>query len=69
MVDSQLPLSAIKSVRAMPEDEAPYASVEIGSEHYYLEIATVRRALRSSRYTPVSNPANVDRTRRSRGRS
>lgn len=39
---AQLPLAAITSVRAMPEDEAPYASVELGSEHYYLEIATVR---------------------------
>jgi hypothetical protein len=29
----------------MPEDEAPYSSVEPGVEHYYLEICTVRRVL------------------------
>lgn len=44
----QLPLSAIRSVRAMPEDEAPYASVELGAEHYYLEIATVRACMSCS---------------------
>lgn len=38
-----VPLAAIKSVRAMPEDEAPYASVEPGVEHYYLEICTDTR--------------------------
>lgn len=38
-----VPLAAIKSVRAMPEDEAPYASVEPGLEHYYLEICTDTR--------------------------
>ncbi|KAG7401151.1 hypothetical protein PHYBOEH_002709 [Phytophthora boehmeriae] len=39
----QIPLSAIKVVRAMPEDEAPSSSAEPGVEHYYLEIATDSR--------------------------
>lgn len=34
-------LSSITRVRAMPEDDAPYLSVEPGIEHYYLEICTV----------------------------
>lgn len=38
----QLALSMIKSVRAMPEDEVPVSAIEPGTEHYYLEIATVR---------------------------
>lgn len=33
----------IKSVRAMPEDEVLPSAIEPGSEHYYLEIATVSR--------------------------
>jgi hypothetical protein len=37
-----LPLTAIKSVRAMPEDDAPPNAVEPNAEHYYLEINTVR---------------------------
>ncbi|KAF1784203.1 hypothetical protein GQ600_12169 [Phytophthora cactorum] len=34
-------LSSITRVRAMPEDEVPYSTVEPGVEHYYLEICTV----------------------------
>ncbi|KAE9007559.1 hypothetical protein PR003_g17734 [Phytophthora rubi] len=36
-------LSSITRVRAMPEDEAPYSSIEPGVEHYYLEICTEDR--------------------------
>ncbi|KAL4159427.1 hypothetical protein PRNP1_000004 [Phytophthora ramorum] len=36
-------LSSITRVRAMPEDEAPYSTVEPGVEHYYLEICTEDR--------------------------
>ncbi|GLE10681.1 hypothetical protein PINS_up022898 [Pythium insidiosum] len=39
-----LPLSAIKSVRAMPEDDAPPSAVEPLIEHYYLEINTESRS-------------------------
>lgn len=35
----------IKSVRAMPEDEVSPSAVEPGTEHYYLEIATVSKQL------------------------
>ncbi|CEG47134.1 hypothetical protein F443_01183 [Plasmopara halstedii] len=38
-----VPLSSITRVRAMPEDDAPYLSVEPGVEHYYLEICTKDR--------------------------
>jgi hypothetical protein len=38
----------------MPEDEAPYASVELGAEHYYLEITTVRGSLSLSRFFSTS---------------
>ncbi|TMW57033.1 hypothetical protein Poli38472_002958 [Pythium oligandrum] len=40
-----VPLATIKVVRAMPEDDAPISAVEMGSEHYYLEIITDTRAI------------------------
>jgi hypothetical protein len=39
---SQIPLAAIKSVRAMPEDDMPASAADPGVEHYYLVITTVR---------------------------
>lgn len=52
-------LSSITRVRAMPEDDAPYLSVEPGIEHYYLEICTQEDRLYLMR-TPIREASTCE---------